>query len=270
MRVGLWGWGRGIPGISPHPHFCPQEGPGEWLTLDSQVIMTDNEISGTKDPTFHRILLDTRFELPLGGYRPQAPQDWGASFLAPSPRGAHRMRGWGWGSDLVAPEAGGLFCVRGGCAPRGAFALADIPEEEARYWAKKLEQLNAMRDQDDVRQCRVRPGALGRGQRCREQAALTRLSLPSMPSRRNRKSLCPSTAPSAVSAALPLPRCRTPPLPRLPPLPALGTRRSGLRACLGPQPKWGSTSPPPCPRPHSHPPSRVCQCSFAVPQPHNV
>lgn len=25
---------------------------------------------------------------------------------------------------------------------------ADIPEEEARYWAKKLEQLNAMRDQD--------------------------------------------------------------------------------------------------------------------------
>ncbi|XP_056428655.1 protein unc-13 homolog A isoform X14 [Hyla sarda] len=67
-----------------------EEGPGEWLTLDSQVIMTDNEICGTKDPTFHRILLDARFELPL-----------------------------------------------------------DIPEEEARYWAKKLEQLNAMRNQDD-------------------------------------------------------------------------------------------------------------------------
>ncbi|KAL7842271.1 hypothetical protein SRHO_G00239600 [Serrasalmus rhombeus] len=66
-----------------------EEGPGEWLTLDSQVIMADNEICGTKDPTFHRVLLDTRFELPL-----------------------------------------------------------DIPEEEARYWAKKLEQLNAMRDQD--------------------------------------------------------------------------------------------------------------------------
>uniref|UniRef100_A0A2K6N5K6 Unc-13 homolog A n=1 Tax=Rhinopithecus bieti TaxID=61621 RepID=A0A2K6N5K6_RHIBE len=68
-----------------------EEGPGEWLTLDSQVIMADSEICGTKDPTFHRILLDTRFELPL-----------------------------------------------------------DIPEEEARYWAKKLEQLNAMRDQDEV------------------------------------------------------------------------------------------------------------------------
>ncbi|XP_028832450.1 protein unc-13 homolog A isoform X2 [Denticeps clupeoides] len=69
---------------------CNEEGPGEWLTLDSQVItQADNEICGTKDPTFHRVLLDTRFELPL-----------------------------------------------------------DIPEEEARYWAKKLEQLNSMRDQD--------------------------------------------------------------------------------------------------------------------------
>uniref|UniRef100_A0A3B4URS1 Unc-13 homolog A n=1 Tax=Seriola dumerili TaxID=41447 RepID=A0A3B4URS1_SERDU len=66
-----------------------EEGPGEWLTLDSQVIMSDNEICGTKDPTLHLVLLDTRFELPL-----------------------------------------------------------DIPEDEARYWAKKLEQLNAMRDQD--------------------------------------------------------------------------------------------------------------------------
>lgn len=46
--------------------FCVQEGPGEWLTLDSQVIMNDNEICGTKDPTLHVLLLDTRFELPLG------------------------------------------------------------------------------------------------------------------------------------------------------------------------------------------------------------
>ncbi|KAL0966413.1 hypothetical protein UPYG_G00295020 [Umbra pygmaea] len=70
-----------------------EEGPGEWLILDSQVIMADNDICGTKDPTLHQVLLDTRFELPL-----------------------------------------------------------DIPEEEARYWAKKLEQLNAMRDQDITNQ----------------------------------------------------------------------------------------------------------------------
>ncbi|XP_060641180.2 protein unc-13 homolog A [Anolis sagrei] len=76
-----------------------EDGPGVWLTLDSHVIMTDNEISGTKDPTFHRILLDTRFELPL-----------------------------------------------------------DIPEEEARYWVKELERLNAMRDQDDEKPLPV-PGS---------------------------------------------------------------------------------------------------------------
>lgn len=32
---------------------------------------------------------------------------------------------------------------------------ADIPEEEARYWAKKLEQLNAMRDQDVSLFCNI-------------------------------------------------------------------------------------------------------------------
>lgn len=82
------------------PISALQEGPGEWLTLDSQVIMTDNEISGTKDPTFHRILLDTRFELPLGGYHPWAPQDQGASFLVPSPRVVHEPQGWGSGLIL--------------------------------------------------------------------------------------------------------------------------------------------------------------------------
>lgn len=57
--------------------------------------MTDNEISGTKDPTFHRILLDTRFELPLGGYPIPGPQAQPVSFLALSPRDAHEP--WSWG-----------------------------------------------------------------------------------------------------------------------------------------------------------------------------
>ncbi|XP_067841571.1 protein unc-13 homolog B-like isoform X1 [Heptranchias perlo] len=67
-----------------------EEGPGDWSTLDAEVLMKEDEICGTKSPTPHKILLDTRFELPF-----------------------------------------------------------DIPEEEARYWTQKLEQLNAIRDHDE-------------------------------------------------------------------------------------------------------------------------
>lgn len=52
--------------LCPSSSNFSQEGPGQWLTLDSNAIMAENEICGTKDPTFHRLLLDTRFELPLG------------------------------------------------------------------------------------------------------------------------------------------------------------------------------------------------------------
>nr|KAF6332320.1 unc-13-like protein B [Pipistrellus kuhlii] len=62
-----------------------EEGPGEWSTLEAETLMKDDEICGTRNPTPHKILLDTRFELPF-----------------------------------------------------------DIPEEEARYWTYKLEQINAL------------------------------------------------------------------------------------------------------------------------------
>ncbi|XP_077099118.1 protein unc-13 homolog B isoform X5 [Siphateles boraxobius] len=42
-----------------------EEGPGEWIFLDSEVLMKADEIYGTKNPTPHRVLLDTRFELPF-------------------------------------------------------------------------------------------------------------------------------------------------------------------------------------------------------------
>lgn len=43
-----------------------QEGPGEWSTLEAEVLMNGQEVCGTKNPTQHQILLDTRFELPFG------------------------------------------------------------------------------------------------------------------------------------------------------------------------------------------------------------
>ncbi|XP_069482900.1 protein unc-13 homolog B-like isoform X5 [Ambystoma mexicanum] len=67
-----------------------EEGPGEWSALEAEVLMKDDEICGTKNPTPHKILLDARFELPF-----------------------------------------------------------DIPEEEAKYWAKKLEQINAMENHNE-------------------------------------------------------------------------------------------------------------------------
>ncbi|XP_068781442.1 protein unc-13 homolog B isoform X4 [Struthio camelus] len=66
-----------------------EEGPGEWSTLEAEVVMKRDEICGTKNPTPHKILLDTRFELPF-----------------------------------------------------------DIPEEEARYWTRKLEQINSLGDDE--------------------------------------------------------------------------------------------------------------------------
>lgn len=43
-----------------------QEGSGEWTFLDAEVLMRADEIYGTKNPLPHRVLLDTRFELPFG------------------------------------------------------------------------------------------------------------------------------------------------------------------------------------------------------------
>ncbi|KAK2901700.1 hypothetical protein Q8A73_011446 [Channa argus] len=42
-----------------------EEGPGEWTCLDSEVLMRENEICGTSNPTPHQVLLDTHFELPF-------------------------------------------------------------------------------------------------------------------------------------------------------------------------------------------------------------
>uniref|UniRef100_A0A3Q3LC72 Unc-13 homolog B n=1 Tax=Mastacembelus armatus TaxID=205130 RepID=A0A3Q3LC72_9TELE len=42
-----------------------EEGSGEWIFLDAEVLMKEDEIYGTKNPTPHRVLLDSRFELPF-------------------------------------------------------------------------------------------------------------------------------------------------------------------------------------------------------------
>ncbi|XP_035999686.1 uncharacterized protein LOC110368697 [Fundulus heteroclitus] len=46
-------------------HQSDEEGPGEWTALDSEVLMKEDQICGTTNPTAHQVLLDTRFELPF-------------------------------------------------------------------------------------------------------------------------------------------------------------------------------------------------------------
>ncbi|KAB0358936.1 hypothetical protein FD754_003092 [Muntiacus muntjak] len=52
-----------------------EEGPGEWSTLEAETLMKDDEICGTKNPTPHKILLDTRFELPFAFEDPDSAVD---------------------------------------------------------------------------------------------------------------------------------------------------------------------------------------------------
>lgn len=43
--------------------FNTEESQGEWHTLDTELILMDGEVSGTRNSAEHMILLDCRFEL---------------------------------------------------------------------------------------------------------------------------------------------------------------------------------------------------------------
>ncbi|XP_053405969.1 protein unc-13 homolog A-like isoform X6 [Mercenaria mercenaria] len=45
-------------------HFSNQEGDGKWMSLDSELIMQNGEIKGTRYPTGHSVLIEARFEIP--------------------------------------------------------------------------------------------------------------------------------------------------------------------------------------------------------------
>ncbi|XP_044739279.1 protein unc-13 homolog B isoform X7 [Chrysoperla carnea] len=42
-----------------------QEGNGQWVSLEAELVMRDGEVVGTKNPTGHSLLVDCRFELPF-------------------------------------------------------------------------------------------------------------------------------------------------------------------------------------------------------------
>ncbi|XP_060525961.1 protein unc-13 homolog B isoform X4 [Cylas formicarius] len=54
--------------------YSNEEGLGQWLSLDAELVMRDGEVVGTKMPTGHSLLVDFRFELPFGRFDP--PTGW--------------------------------------------------------------------------------------------------------------------------------------------------------------------------------------------------
>ncbi|KAK9747205.1 C2 domain [Popillia japonica] len=55
--------------------YSNEEGSGQWLSLEAELVMRDGEVVGTKNPTGHSLLVDCRFELPFD------PENIGASEL---------------------------------------------------------------------------------------------------------------------------------------------------------------------------------------------
>nr|XP_015840276.1 PREDICTED: phorbol ester/diacylglycerol-binding protein unc-13 [Tribolium castaneum] len=45
--------------------YSNEEGNGQWLSLEAELVMRDGEVVGTKNPTGHSLLVDCRFELPF-------------------------------------------------------------------------------------------------------------------------------------------------------------------------------------------------------------
>lgn len=48
--------------------FYFKDGSGDWVSLDSELEMREGEVVGTKTPTGHSLLIDCRFEPPLGKF----------------------------------------------------------------------------------------------------------------------------------------------------------------------------------------------------------
>lgn len=43
-----------------------QENSGQWLSMDSEIIMKNGEPIGTQTPTGHFVLVETHYEMPSG------------------------------------------------------------------------------------------------------------------------------------------------------------------------------------------------------------
>ncbi|XP_044263033.1 protein unc-13 homolog B isoform X12 [Tribolium madens] len=99
--------------------YSNEEGNGQWLSLEAELVMRDGEVVGTKNPTGHSLLVDCRFELPFGRCDPPT----------------------GWRSIL----RGSTLCRNDSTKP---YASIDPENIEASDLQRKLEMLNNIMDQE--------------------------------------------------------------------------------------------------------------------------
>lgn len=48
--------------------YSGDDSPGLWYELDTELVVMNGEVAGTRTPTGHMLLLDCRFEMPFGRY----------------------------------------------------------------------------------------------------------------------------------------------------------------------------------------------------------
>ncbi|GJQ77641.1 hypothetical protein Trydic_g12769 [Trypoxylus dichotomus] len=101
--------------------YSNEEGNGQWLSLEAELVMRDGEVVGTKNPTGHSLLVDCRFELPFGRCEPPS----------------------GWRTILK----GSTLCSRNHPSPK-PYASLDPENIGASELQRKLEMLNHIMDQE--------------------------------------------------------------------------------------------------------------------------
>uniref|UniRef100_A0A8D9AMT0 Phorbol ester/diacylglycerol-binding protein unc-13 n=1 Tax=Cacopsylla melanoneura TaxID=428564 RepID=A0A8D9AMT0_9HEMI len=126
----------------PQVPFSHEDGPGQWLSLDGELVMMDGEVVGTKIPTGHSILMDCRFELPFGSLGS------GEENKVGSPNSSTNSDYEALLSDRLKLDPNVLALKRKSVCPPGSVCPPDPENTEGPDLQRKLELLNNIMDQE--------------------------------------------------------------------------------------------------------------------------
>ncbi|GFO13544.1 protein unc-13 homolog b-like isoform x12, partial [Plakobranchus ocellatus] len=129
------------------------EGKGKWLALDSELVINNGEVVGTRVPTEHRILIDARFELPNGErMRRGTRADHASGPLTPPPPSLPPPTSSSPSTILLHTSPANTGTTTSYGFRRMNYIsdkrLLDLPESEAAELQDKLSVINSMMNQD--------------------------------------------------------------------------------------------------------------------------